>query len=252
MPAPATSWPPPPQGLDPDRLVWAETVRGCSYTHLVVSRGTTIRLTDLDGSACAHLLAFNADLPSERLSVADTVRIQRQPYLTAGCVLLSDRGRALATIVQDTSGRHDPLFGTTTAWRGSASASDDVGPDALPPGGLLLSLAAAKHDLARRDIAASIAFFQGVCVDDDGAPRFLGSAGAGASVAIRAELPLVVLIANAHHPLDPGPTPECGRLEILAWRDNPTAPSDPQWTASLAGRRAYINTAAFVASQRVR
>ena len=198
MSMPVTSWPAPPRGLDPDRLVWAETVRGGGYTHLVVARGTTVRLTDLEGEACAHLGAHHADEPRERLDVADTVKIQERPLLTAGCLLLSGLGRVLATVVQDTSGRHDPLFSTP-------AARD------------LLRLAATKYDLGPRADAPSIAFFQGVSVDDDGTPRFPGSAGPGASVTIRAELPLVVLIANTGHPLDPRPEGSCGRLEVLAW-----------------------------------
>jgi len=233
MSMPVTSWPSPPKGMDPDRLVWAETIRGGGYTHLVVARGTSMRLTDLEGDSCAHLLAYNADDPNERLNVADTVKIQGEPQLTAGCLLLSGHGRVLATIVGDTSARHDSLFAT-------------------PAGRDLLRIAAAKYDVGPRDAASSIAFFQGVSVDDDGAPRFLGSAGPGASVTIRAELPLVVLIANAAHPLGPQPDSACGRLEVLAWRDRPTTPDDPQWSASPAGRRAYVHTAAYLAAQRTR
>ena len=235
-PAPPTgAWPPPPAGLDPDRLVWAETVHGGAATHLEVARGTTMRLTDLDGDACAHVLVYNADHPVERLSVADTVRLQPDEHLSAGCLLVSDRGRALATIVRDSSARHDCLFAS------SRTTSE------------LLALAAAKHDLhapcGPRDVTPSIAFFRGVAVDNDGAPEFLGSAPPGSSLTIRAELPLVVLIANAAHPLDARTPGSCGRLEILAWRDSPTAPDDPQWSATPEIRRAYLATAIHLASR---
>jgi len=240
------------RGVGADRLVWAETVHGGGYTHLAIARGTSVRLTDLEGDACAHLLAYNADEPWERLNVADTVKIQWQAYLTAGCLLLSDQGRALATITEDSSGRHDSLFGTTTQTYNAARYGDGAAHCATPAGRELFTLAAAKHGLGRRDLPPSVSFFQGVTVDDDGAPRFLGSAGPGASVTIRAELPLVLLIANTAHPLDPRPEYSCGPIEFLAWRDSPTTPDDPQWTATPEARRAYANTAAYLTPKGIR
>jgi uncharacterized protein YcgI (DUF1989 family) len=99
-----------------------------------------------------------------------------------------------------------------------------------------------KHGLGPRDVPPSLSFFQRVRVGDDGALAFSGSAGAGASVTLRAELPLVVLIANVPHPLDPRDAYTCSALEVLAWRGAPTAPDDPLWTASPEGERAYLNT----------
>ena len=54
-------------------LVHAEVVAGGGYTHLAVARGTHVRLTDIQGDACAHVLAYRLDRPWERLNVADTV-----------------------------------------------------------------------------------------------------------------------------------------------------------------------------------
>ncbi|ELP68881.1 hypothetical protein STRTUCAR8_02401, partial [Streptomyces turgidiscabies Car8] len=62
---PAADWPAPPCAAG--HLVWAETLAGGNYTHRVLARGTELRLTDLRGDACAHLLLFVADRPWERL-----------------------------------------------------------------------------------------------------------------------------------------------------------------------------------------
>ena len=104
-----------PAGVDPRALVWAESVPAGSYTTRVLGRGTRLRLADPDGGACAHLLLFRADAPAERLNVADTMKVPWQAYLGAGHPLLSDQGRVLATIVADSSGRHDTLCGMTPA-----------------------------------------------------------------------------------------------------------------------------------------
>lgn len=249
---PASAWPTPPDGVAAADLVWAETVAGGGYTHLSVARGTHVRLTDLDGDACAHVLAYNAEQPWERLNVADTVKVQWQVYLTAGHLLLSDQGRALASVVADTSGHHDTLFGTTTRARNEARYGDGAAHGPSPAGRELFALAAAKHDLTRRDLPPSVSFFQGVRVDDDGAPHHRGSAGAGACVTLVAELPLVLLVANTAHPLDPRERFTCTPLEVLAWRGEATAPSDPRWDATPEGRRALTSTAAYLATRTAR
>src|SRR6267142_2038627 len=70
---PASSTPYPPSGVDPETLTWAETVAGGNYTHKVLARGSRVRLADVTGEACAHVLFYNALEPWERLNVADTV-----------------------------------------------------------------------------------------------------------------------------------------------------------------------------------
>ena len=251
---PASSWPAADEagvaaGVTADRLVWAETVAGGGYSHKVLARGTTLRLTDLAGDACAHLLLFNADQPFERLNVADTVKVQWQVYAAAGQLLLSDQGRVLATVVADSSGRHDTIYGTSTAVRNTARYGDGAAQGATPAGRELFALAGAKNGLSRRDLPPSVSFFQGVRIDDDGRPGFTGSAGAGASVTLRTEMPVIVLIANTAHPLDDRADYASTPLEVLAWADAPTTPADPLWDASPEGRRAFVNTADYLAAR---
>ncbi len=240
---PASAWPDPPGGVEAADLTWAEVVAGGNYTNKVVARGTTIRLTDLAGDACAHVLLFNADQPWERLNVADTVKVPWQAYMSDGHPLLSDQGRVLATLVADgAQGHHDALCGTTSRAANAARYGDGEAQGPSPAGRELLLLGALKHGLGPRDVPPSLSFLKGVRVTDDGTLTFTGSAGAGASVTLRAELPLVVLIANVPHPLDPRETYMCTELEVLAWRGAPTAPEDPQWAATPEGERAYLNT----------
>lgn len=187
-----------PEGIDPTRLVWAESVPGGSYTTRVLGRGSRLRLIDPDGHACAHLLLFRADANWERLNVADTMKVPWQAYLGTGHPLLSDQGRVLATVVADSSGHHDLLCGMT------------------PAGQSAMLLAAAKHGMDARDVAPSASFFQGVRAAQDGALEFTGSAGPGAAVDLLIHLPVVVALVNAAHPLDP--RGETTGLDVLAWR----------------------------------
>ncbi|MFI9207849.1 urea amidolyase associated protein UAAP1 [Streptomyces sp. NPDC053253] len=239
---PASSWPAPPEGVAAGDVVWAETVAGGSYTHKVLARGTELRLTDLTGDACAHLLLHSADRPWERLNTADTVKVLWNAYLGEGHLLLSDQGRVLASLTRDTSGRHDALTGTSTLARNTARYGDGTPQSASPAGRELFKLAALKNGLAPRDLPPSVSFFQSVRIAEDGSTEFTGSAGPGATVTLRAEQDVVVLIANVPHPLDPRPEYRCGNLGVLAYRGRPTAPGDPLWDATPEGRRAFLNT----------
>ncbi len=236
-----------PDGLDPRRLLWAETVAPGGYTHLCVAAGTRIRLDDPTGRGCAHLALFNAHEPGERLNVADTVKIFWQAYLAAGHPLLSGDGRVLATIIDDTSATHDALCGTSTPASHREKYGDSRPEGAFPAGSDLLALAAAKHGLTERDIPPTVTFFQGTRVDADGSLAWRGSAGAGTHVTLLTEIPLIVLVAVVPHPRDPDPGYRVGPVRVHAWSGEPTAVDDERVTATPEHERAYRNTHAYAA-----
>lgn len=200
-----------PAGVGP---LWAESVPAGSYTTRVLGRGTRLRLADPDGGACAHLLLFRADAPWERLNVADTVKVPWQAYLGTGHPLLSDQGRVLATVVADSSGRHDALCGMTQAGRQA------------------MLLGVHKHGMDLRDVAPSLSFFKGVRVAGDGALEFTGTAGPGTTVDLLIHLPVVVALTNTAHPLDPAPA--LTDLDVLAWR------ADAELTAPVNDEPEYL------------
>ena len=162
---PAASWPDPPAGIAPERLVWAETVAGGGYTHRVLARGTSLRLTDVAGDACAHLLLYVADRPWERLNAADTVKVQWNAYLGAGKLLLSDMGRVLMSIVVDEAGTHDAFCGTSNAATNQAKYGEGRNSGAFPNGRDRLLLGSAKHGLQRRDVHPCVNLFKGTRIE---------------------------------------------------------------------------------------
>jgi urea carboxylase-associated protein 2 len=247
---PASTYRPVPEGLDPSQLVWAETVAPGGYAHRELARGTTVRLHDPEADACAHVALFRAGRPWERLCVADTVKVQWQAYSSAGQLLLSDQGRVLATLITDSSGCHDSICGTTTL-TGNTERYGSGRPEGPSPAGReLFVLAAAKHGLSPRDIPPSMSFFKGVRVEPStGRLSWVGGCGAPATVEIRAEMPLVLLVANTAHPLDPRPAWSASRLEILAWSGEPTGPDDALWSSSPERERAFWNTADVLAAR---
>lgn len=209
----------------PAWLLWEETLAPGRYTGKALARGSHVCFTDVEGLACVQLLLFNAWAPHERLNVADTAKVQWQAYLGGGSLLLTDMGRVIATVVSDTSGMHDLFCGSVAA---------------RP----LLTLGAARFGLDRRDVHPCANLLKGVRAVDGGALTYTGGAGAGASVAIRLELPAYAVVANTPHPL--ADRDECTAVQITAERGAPAAPDDPFRLATPEATRAFENTEDFL------
>lgn len=239
---PATSAVDLPYGVRADQVVWDEVIAPGGYSSTVVARGTVIRFEDLHGDACAAVLLHNAEQAAERLNVADTVKVQWQAYLGHGALLLSDMGRAMATMISDTSTHHDALCGASTAALNAGRYGDGAVSGPCPNARDQFIVGLAKHGLTRRDVAPNVNLFKGVVVADGGGLALHPSAPAGAVVELRAEMHLLVTVVNSPHPLDERPACRGTPLRITAWAGDPTAPEDAQWTSTPERERAYLNT----------
>jgi urea carboxylase-associated protein 2 len=241
VPAPSLADPPP--GVDPADVLWEETIGAGGYATRALPRGARLRLVDVDGDACAGLLLHRADRPAERLNVADTVKLQWQAYPGPGYLLLSDMGRVLASLVEDTCGFHDTFCGTSNVLDNTRRYGDGTAFGPAPSGRDRFLVALAKHGLGERDLAPNVNLFKGVRIETDGSVTFLGDRSpAGAHVLLRAELPLVVSVVDVPHRLDPRPAYTAGRLRITAWRGAPAGQDDPLRAASPEATRAFDNT----------
>jgi len=232
-----------PEDVDASDLLWEETVAPGGYATRRLSRGSRLRLIDTKGDACASLQIFNAEMPTERYSFADTVKIQWNAYLAEGKFLLSDMGRVLMSIFKDTTrGTHDTFSGTSNAYTNAAKYGDGRNSGQFPNGRDRFLLGAAKHGLQRRDIHAAITLFKGAKIGDDGTiePQ-IGPFEPGREVILRAEMDVIVVIANVPHVLDPRPDYTVTPLRLTAWRGPVAAEDDPIRTATPEGLRAFLN-----------
>lgn len=235
-----------PAAVSADDLVWEETIAAGGYASRVLSRGTRLRLIDLQGDACASLQLFNAAMPTERLNVADTVKVQWNAYLGAGSLFLSDMGRVLASIEADGAGTHDAFCGASNAASNERRYGDGSNSGPFPNARDRLLLGAAKHGLTRRDVHPCVNLFKGVRIAADGATEpQLGPFAPGRTLVLRAEMDLIVVLANCPHVLDPRPwtvTP----LRATAWRGPVTPQDDPIRNATPERQRAFLNTEDWV------
>jgi uncharacterized protein YcgI (DUF1989 family) len=73
-------------------------------------RGDTLTVVDPFGEQVSDFFCFGAEDPDEWLSSGRTIDYANSIYPTTGSVLYSNRSRPMATIVEDTCGRHDILL----------------------------------------------------------------------------------------------------------------------------------------------
>jgi urea carboxylase-associated protein 2 len=186
--------------------LYTEILPGGAMWSMHIPRHRLVRLTALDAGANVSALLYNADQPLDRLNVPDTLKALHTAKLTKGHILMSDMGHALASIVDDTLGWHDPLGGHLTraamekkygehtyqAYRNDyyRSAHDNF----------LVELN--KYGLGLLDIVANVNFFSKVVVSDEGAMALQADhAGEGASIMLRTEMNVLLVLANCPHPM---------------------------------------------------
>lgn len=227
----------------PGDVIWEETIAPGGYAARRIARGTRLRLIDLNGDACAAMLLFNAEMPTERLNVADTVKVQWNGYLGAGRLLLSDMGRVMMSILDDEAGTHDAFCGASNAASNARRYGEGSNYGPHPNARDRFMLAVAKHGLGRRDVHPCVTWFKGVCIADDGATEpEIGPFAPGRTLVLRAEMELIVALANCPHVLDPRDAYTVTPLRATAWRGAPAAADDPLRTATPEGLRAFLNT----------
>ncbi len=232
-----------PANIAPEAMIWAETVAPGGYTSKIVRRGARIELTDLEGDGCISLLAFNAEFPTERLNVADTVKIQWNGYLEAGRFILSDMGRVMLSILEDEAATHDTFCGASNEASNARKygAGDNYGPH--PNARDRFRIAVAKYGLGRKDIHPCINLFKGVRIEEDGATTpVVGPFAPGRKLLLRAEMDMILVMVNCPHVLDPRESYSATPVMIRAWRGPVTGPADPIRTGTPEGLRAFLNT----------
>lgn len=180
--------------------------------------GQTLRILDLEGNQAVDTLFFNAEDPAERYSAQDTIRAQRNLYLSAGTRLLSNEGRVMLTITADTCGRHDTLGGACAAESNQVRYALDKWPMHSCRDSFLLACARTRGRLTKRDLPANINFFMNVPVTPAGRLTFEdGISDAGKYVELRAEMAVLVLVSNCPQLNNPcnayNPTP----VRMFVW-----------------------------------
>jgi urea carboxylase-associated protein 1 len=200
-----------------DRIVPA----GEAFVHRIGS-GEFVRIVDLEGNQAVDTLFYNARDYADRYSAQDTMRTQRNIYLTTGTKLISTGRNVLLTIVADTCGRHDTLGGACSTESNMVryaieKRSMHACRQSFLKGALHWS-ALTGREFTKRDLTANINFFMNVPVTPAGKLTFAdGVSDAGKYVELRAEMDVLMVISNCPQLNNPcnayNPTP----VRVLVW-----------------------------------
>jgi len=240
LPASAASARPP--GVAPGNMLWETTLGAGGYAGKELWRGARLQLKDLQGDACVSMLVFNAERPVERLNIADTIKVQWNAYLGAGKLLLSDMGRVLMSVIDDDAGTHDTFCGASTARSNAARYGDGDNWGPHPNARDRFALAVSKFGLGRRDIHPCINWFKGIRIAEDGTTELAaGPFAPGRTLTLRAEMNVLVVLANCPHRLDARARYTVTPVRASAWRGEVTAADDPIRNATPEGGRAFLN-----------
>ena len=183
-----------------------------------IRKGQHFRIVDLKGNQAVDTLFYNAHDYSDRYSAQDTIREQRNIYLTAGTKLMSTGGNALLTIVADTCGRHDTLGGACANESNMVRYAIEKRHMHACRSSFLKGVIEWGHGMSKRDITCNINFFMNVPVTPDGSLTFEdGISEPGKYVEMRAEMDVLAAISNCPQLNNPcnayNPTP----AQVLIW-----------------------------------
>lgn len=217
-----------------ERLYTHEIPGGAAWS-APVRAGRLVTLTALGDRANCALLLVSSDRV-DRLNLPDTLKAQMSARVTAPMVLMSDRGLALASVVDSTLDWHDALGGfghdAHLARFGPSSYQADRN-DWRRSGRMGLVSELTKNGLDERDLHGCVNLFSKVAISDEeraGLSYVAGHSRAGDAVTLRTEHDLLLVLSTAPHPMDPGPYAPSGvRLEVgIAPAVDPA--TDPSWT----------------------
>ncbi|WP_127533070.1 urea amidolyase associated protein UAAP1 [Paenibacillus kobensis] len=188
--------------------IWNTTIRPGGKWSGTIGRGKLVRFTALEAGANVSIQLFNARDLTERYNMPDTLKAQHTAHLTRGNVLMSDNGRVLAAIVEDSLGWHDPLAGYSyreaTDAKYGLTSYQELRNDWLRSGQENFAVELVRCGLGMRDMMPVVNLFSKVAVEDSGRMVYDTShCQTGATVTLRTEMDAVLVLSNTPNPLDP-------------------------------------------------
>jgi len=173
-----------------------------------IQKGQILRITDLVGQQAVDFLCYDAVDPSERYSATNTIKVQGRIFVEKGTVLYSDSGRALMTVIEDTVGRHDTIYGCCSNPNNLLRYGVHTTESCYSNFEKIL----ATFHLDRSAIVGNVNFFMCVPVEADGrAGVATVELQPGSYVELRAERDVIAVLSNCPQMYNPcngyNPTP---------------------------------------------
>jgi urea carboxylase-associated protein 1 len=166
----------------------------------VIRKGQILRLVNLEGQQAVDFLCYDADNPADRYSSMNTIKVQGNIYVGLGTILYADSGNALFTVVADTFGRHDTIYGCCSRPNNRLRYGVETTETCYDNFTAILK----QFELDQRNIVSNVNFFMSVPIDDAGKAGIdAGALEPGHYVDLRAERDVLAVLSNCpqmHNP----------------------------------------------------
>jgi urea carboxylase-associated protein 2 len=227
--------------------IWSNTIGPGGKWSGIIGREKLIRFTALGQGANISILLYNAKDLTERYNMPDTLKAQHTSHFTRGNILMGDNGHALASFVEDSLGWHDPISGHTTREatdaKYGATNYQELRNDWLRSGHENFTMELVRNGLGVRDLVPAVNLFSKVFCEDDGSMHFdLKHCSVGATVTLRSEMDLLLVLSNTPNPLDPRTQYPSVPVKVEIFPTSPVDDADFCVNYRPENRRAFENT----------
>ncbi|MBT2582977.1 urea amidolyase associated protein UAAP1 [Planococcus sp. ISL-109] len=212
-----------------------------------ISKGKQLTFTALEDGVNISLLLYNATDLTERYNMPDTLKAQHTSHLTKGHILMSDNGRVLASIIEDSLGWHD----TISSYATKKMIDEKYGltnyqkqrNDWYRSGEENFAIELFRNGLTTRDLVPAVNLFSKVYCDEKGNMHFVpGHAKKGDTVTLRTEMDVVLILSNTPNPFDTSSTYPTAPFELAITDAKPIQEDDSCLNNRPENRRAFENT----------
>ena len=166
----------------------------------LVKRGQVLAIKDTHGQQAVDFLCYDADNTSDRYSATNTVKIQGNVYVGNGTVLYADSGKPLLTVIEDTVGRHDTIYGCCSNPNNKLRYDVETTESCYTN----FTQELQKHGMDVTSIVPNVNWFMSVPVLTDGSAGVAEAAlTPGSFVKLRAECNVLAVLSNCpqiHNP----------------------------------------------------
>ena len=166
----------------------------------LVKRGQVLAIKDTHGQQAVDFLCYDADNTSDRYSATNTVKVQGNVYVGNGTVLYADSGKPLLTVIEDTVGRHDTIYGCCSNPNNKLRYDVETTESCYTN----FTQELQKHGMDVTSIVPNVNWFMSVPVLGDGSAGVAEAAlKPGSYVKLRAECNVLAVLSNCpqmHNP----------------------------------------------------
>jgi len=231
-----------------EKIVLKELLPSSVKWSKIIKRGQTIRLTALGDNASLSAMFYNASNVAERFNSADTVKVQWNAFLGKEKVLLSEMGRVLFAITDDTTnGLLDVLGGISNERVIKENFGDKATYESCRNGyyksdkeNFLIELG--KYGMGKKDIIESLNIFRKVDVKE-GSKLVLNPrcAKVGEYIELTAHMDILLILSNTPHAMDKSGVYNPSDVEISIF-DSVEIKDEDYKSYSDEAKRGFINT----------